>query len=45
MWKKCAFSDTSMKFGTLLGQYFTKIFEYRDIPDFSQSQNGGHFTK
>ncbi len=45
MWKKCAFSDTSMKFGTLLGQYPTKTFGYRDIPDSSQSQNGGHFKK
>ncbi len=45
MWKKCAFSDTSMKFGTLLGQYLTKKFGYRDISDSSQSQNDGHFTK
>jgi len=43
MWENCAIDDTSIKFGTLTEHSTRKICGYRDIRNFSQGQNGGHF--
>ena len=42
MCKNCAFDDTSMRFGTHLGDVLMHIFSYRAITDYSHDNSDGH---